>query len=200
MVLASFLEMITDEFFTEFTDASVYFTMASVGSLLFGIRILLMMIGGDHGVDFDSDGGDSLDGHGGGFSLFSLLSTLSFLMGAGWMGLACRREWGLGALPSALIASQFGFALMGLSSVGMYGMRKMNSEASYDVSHCIGAIGRVYLKIPAKGDGRGQVEISVDGRRKVLPAVSSGPEIASFAEARVVSIQAGETLIVEPVA
>ena len=183
---AGFLEMITNEFFAEFTDTSVYFTMAAVGSLLFGIRILLMMIGGDGGLDFDIDAADGIEGHGGGFSLFSMLSILAFMMGTGWMGLACRREFELGSLVSALISAGFGMALMVGSSAAMYSMRRMNSEGHYDVKSCVGSIGRVYLKIPAKGEGRGQVEITVDGRRKVLPAISSAGELASFSAVRVV--------------
>ena len=198
MVLAGFLDTIVEEFFSEFTDSSVYFAMAAVGSILFLVRILLLAIGADHDTDFDLDHADGVEGHGGEFSFFSLLSILSFLMGAGWLGLACRREWGLGAVPAALSASGFGFFLMTLSSLGLYHMRRLNESGKYDVKNCIGNIGRVYLKVPAKGEGRGQIEITVDGRRKVLPAVSASSEIASFAAARVVGVQEDETLIIEP--
>jgi hypothetical protein len=196
VVLAGFLDSITQEFYAEFTDLSVYFTLAAVGSLLFLVRIVLLMLGGSDGGDLDHDGGT--DGHGGEFSFFSLLSILSFCMGAGWMGLACRREWGLGPGVAALSASGFGFLLMSMASFGLWQMKKMNQVGSYDAKTCIGSIGRVYLKVPAKGQGRGQVEITVDGRRKVLPAVSASVEVASFAAVRVVGVQEGETLIVEP--
>lgn len=198
MVLASVLDLITDEFFAEFTDSTVYFTMALLGTTLFLIRILLLMIGGSDGGDFDLDHSDGIEGHGGEFSFFSLLSILSFLMGAGWVGLACRREWDLGAIGSALAASGAGFLLMSFTSFGLYNMRKLDSSGAYDVKTCIGKIGRVYLKVPPKGQGRGQIEITVDGRRKVLPAISNSVEIASFAAAKVVGVQEDETLIIEP--
>lgn len=174
--------------------------MGALGTLLFAIRLVLMLIGGLDGGDFDvgADADGGLEAHGGGFSLFSMFSIVAFMMGAGWLGLACRREWGLNPALSALAAGGFGFLLMFLSSYGMYQMRKLNESGDYEPRSCIGRIGRVYLNVPAKGEGRGRVEIAVNGRRKVLPAVSTGDAIASFAAVKVLDVQETETLIVEP--
>ena len=199
MLIASFFEMISNEFFQEITDSSVYFLLAVIGTGLFALRMLLMLIGGDGGVDFDTDAVDGLDAHDTGLPFLSLLSILSFMMGTGWMGLAARREWELGGVLTALIASAFGFFLMFLLAAGLASLRRLNSEPKYDVASSIGAIGRVYLKVPPQGEGRGQIEVTVDGRRKVLPAISNGGELASFAAARVVGVQEGETVIIEPV-
>ena len=186
------------EQFTKFTDSTVYFYIAIVGSGLFGIRLLLMFIGGvDGDADFDIDADGGIEAHGGDFTIFSMLSILSFMMGAGWMGLACRLELGLGSLLSALIAGAFGFTLMLISSFGMYQMKKFNEAGKYDVNTCVGQIGRVYLTIPAKGEGRGRVQVNVQGRQKVLGAVSNGGEIESFAAVKIVGVQEGETVIVE---
>ena len=190
-----------DEVFSRSWDVSTYFVMGAVGTLLFSIKMFLLLVfgiddgAGDFDLDGDADVGDAGDA---GFSLFSLLSILSFLMGAGWMGFACRWDWGLEAVPAALAASGFGFSLMLLSSFGMYQMRKMNVVGRYDVNHCVGNIGRVYMSIPAKGQGRGEVQISVDGRQKTLSAISNGEAIESFKAVRVVGVQEGETIIVEP--
>ena len=183
-----------------FSDTSVYQAMAIIGTALFGIRIVLMLLGGDGGLDLDIDH-DAIDGvpadHGF-FAWFSLLSILAFLMGAGWMGLACREQWGLDATLSAFIAAGFGFLLMYLAALCLAAMRNMDSSGNYDIEHAVGATGRVYRKIPARGEGTGEIEITVDARRKVLPATSVGAAIESFASARVVSVEAGETLLVEP--
>jgi hypothetical protein len=177
-------------------DTTVYLVMGSVGSVLFLIKVVMTLFAGvDDGADFDTDGG--FDAHGADFHFFSLLSILSFMMGAGWMGLACRQEWGFASLPAAMIASAFGFGLMLLSSAGMYQMRKLSEEGSYNLEHCIGKTGRVYLKIPAKGKGMGQIQIAVDGRHKTLAAVSANREIESFATVKVVGLQDDQTLIVE---
>ena len=197
LILATWI----DELFSTFSDATLYFSMAVVGTLLFSIRIVMMLFfgmddGGDFDVDVDMDGG-GFEGHMGDFSLFSMVSVLSFMMGAGWLGLACRLDWGVGPVMSAIYASLFGFGLMLMSSFALWQMRKLNEPGGYDVQTCLDKTGRVYLKIPAKGSGRGQVQMTVDGRQKVMEAVSTGEEIESFATIKVIGIQGEETLVVE---
>lgn len=196
-VLASWIDTI----FETFSDKTIYFSMAAIGTVLFGIRLLLMLVfglddGGDFEVDVDVDGG-GIEAHGGDFSLFSSISILSFMMGAGWLGLTARIEWGVAPVPTAIYAALFGFALMLFSSFMVWQMRKLSSAGGYDVKTCVGKIGRVYLTIPAKGQGRGQVQITVSGGQRVMDAVSTGDEIESFVAVRVVDVQETETLIVE---
>jgi len=205
--------------FEEFTDATVYFFMAATGTVLFMIRLIMMLAfgmddhadfdvgGGDVDVDVDVDGGDiDVDGgdaasgmhvHDSGFSLFSMMSILAFMMGAGWVGVACRTTLDLGPVSTAAASSAFGFGLMFFSAFGMYQMKKFNAAGSYDVRNCVGNLGQVYLRIPEKGKGRGQVQINVDGTKKILAAVSSGDQIESFATVKVLDILEGETVIVE---
>ena len=186
-----------NDLFSTVTDSTIYFLLGAIGTSLFLIRLLAMMVfGGGHDADFDVDHDVGAD-HGSGLNLFSSLSILSFMMGAGWLGLACRAEWEVGPVLSAIYASLFGFSLMLGSSLAMLQMRKFNEAGSYDARHTVGMRAQVYLKIPAKGSGRGQVEVSVDGRRKVLFAVSTGPEIESFQSVKVVGVQGDETLVVE---
>lgn len=188
-----------DQLFSTYSDSTVYFLMGATGSLLFLIRLGTMLIfGGDGGdTDLDVDGDGGVEAHGGSFTLFSMLSILSFMMGAGWLGLACRMEWGFGPLSAAVMASAFGFFLMLLSSVGMFQMKKLNQVGQYDVRHCVGKIGRVYQRVPGKGQGRGQVQVTVDQRQLTLPAVSTGGEIESFAAVKIVEVQESDTLVVE---
>ena len=124
---------------------------------------------------------------------------MCFLMGAGWMGLACRLEWELGKVISALIASRFGFSLMAFSSFGLYQMKKLTQSSVYDPRTAIGNLGRVYLTIPEKGEGTGQVEINVGGRRSVVTARSSGDKIESFQSVKVLDVADDNVLIVEEV-
>jgi hypothetical protein len=180
-----------------FSDVTVYFVMASIGTLLFLIKLVLMLALGVGDADFDIDADGGLDVHGGGFGLFSMLSLLAFSMGAGWMGLACRIEFGFGPFLSGLLAASFGGFLMTIASVGMWQMKKMNQIGGYDARKCIGLIGQVYLRIPARGEGHGQVQINFDGRNKVLPAISTGEALDSFTSVKVVDLQGAETLIVE---
>ncbi|MEX2214314.1 MAG: hypothetical protein WD768_09320 [Phycisphaeraceae bacterium] len=183
-------------------DAAIYFIIAMTATLLFLVRLGLQLFFG-LGDDDMAIGGDvdvSHAGHmdsTGAFTLFSLLSILAFLMGTGWMGLTCRVSWGWGPVPTSFAASGFGFFLMMLSAGLMYGVRKMAKEAKYDVATAIGKTGRVYLTIPEKGKGRGQVEVVVSGRKKILTASSTGESIAAFTTVTIVSMEDDHSLVVE---
>ena len=189
------------EIFSSFSDSTIYFIMGVSGTVIFLIKITLMLLlGMDHGGDFDVAHGDTgTHAHGSGFSFFSLISIISFMMGAGWLGLAARIEWGWGSFPAAAIASAFGFTLMTFSSLVLWQMKKMNQQGRYDVQKTIGHTGRVYIKIPSRGAGTGQVEMNVDGRRSILIAKSNAGEIDSFTTVKVLEVQDGNIILVEPV-
>ena len=138
-------------------DAMVYVVMAFAGTLLFLIRLGFTYFGGG-GSDFDLDADFDSDAS---FSYLSVLSILGFFMGAGWMGLACRLDWGLGRLSSSLIAAGFGFAMMLAASALSFGARRLDQTNEYDMRSAVGCIATVYLPIPEKGQGTGQVQVSV---------------------------------------
>lgn len=186
-----------DELFVTVSDSTFYFLMAVTGTVLFTLRMLLMFFGGiDDGGDFDVDSG-GLEAHGGDFSLFSLFSILSFMMGAGWMGLSARLNWGMGSLPAALLAFGFGFGLMLFSSWGMWQMRKMSQPTVWNPRSAIGATGTVYMRIPAEKEGRGKVQVTVGGSRRTLHAVSTSGAIESFKAVKIKDVRDDGTLIVE---
>lgn len=198
MLLASWIQ----DLFTTFSDKTFYFSMAATGTILFSIRLALMMFFGldgsaDFDTDIDADGG-GVEAHGGDFSLFSMVSILSFMMGAGWLGLAARMDWGLGPVQSAIYAGLFGFALMMMSSAALWQMRKLNAPGGYDIREALGKTASVYMRIPPKGEGRGQVRMNVDGRRTVVDAVSNGDGIDSFTSVKVIDIRDDDVLVVEP--
>lgn len=200
MPLASWIQ----DLFTPFTDATFYFVMAAVGTVFFSIRLALMLFvgiddGGDFDVDADADaGGGGIEGHGVDFSLFSMISILSFMMGAGWLGLAARLDWGVGPVLAAVYAGSFGFSLMLLSSLALWQMRKLSQPTIIDMTEAIGRTGTVYMRIPGSEEGgRGKVKITVGGRQREVDAVSRGAEIASFTAVRVVEMRDDGTYVVE---
>lgn len=179
-------------------DAAVYFWLAIIATGLFLVKLGFEFFFGDVDADLDADIDDPHMDSTGAFTFFSVLSLLAFFMGVGWMGLAARVSWGLGAIASAASATFFGVALMMLSSGLMYAVRQMTQVARYDLKTAVGHTGKVYLSIPAKGGGQGQVEVTVSGRRKVLSAVSRGEAIPPFAAVRIVEVRDDEVFIVEP--
>ncbi len=186
----------------KFTDGVMYFWMAASSTSMFMVRLMLSMFGGFGGGDGGDVGGDGGDASGAdsadAFGLFSVLSILAFFMGTGWMGLACRIEFDLGSLPSALISAAFGFTLMSASSYAMYFLRRMGSQTVQDMGTAVGTIGKAYMTVPAKGEGLGQVEVVVSGKRQIFDAASAGARIESFQSVRVVSVRDDRSLVVEP--
>ena len=186
------------------TDAVVYFSIAVIATFLFVARLVLMLFGADDGdIDIGSDALDGADGShmgsGAAFNLFSLLAILAFFMGLGWMGLACRLTWELGASLSAFLSMGTGVGMMVLASTMMMYVKRMEHFVEYDAKTSIGRTGRVYLTIPGDGKAGGQVEISISGRRKIMNAKTKGEELAAFTSVKVIEVGDDETLVVEPV-
>ena len=176
-------------------DALTYGVLAVIGTLLFVIRLSVALFAGGDGGDFDADGDIGTDAS---FTLFSLLSIMAFIMGTGWMGLAARLDWDLGRGVSAVLAVGFGGTMMMLASGLMYMTRKLNRDVQYDVRTAIGKTARVYLTLPPHGEGEGQIEVSVSGRKKVLRAVSNDAQIEAFTAVTVVDVRDDDTIVVEP--
>ena len=186
-----------DQYLNVGVDAAAYFVFALVATAVYLIKLGLEFFVGSADVDFDLEGVEAGMESGAAFSLFSVLSVLAFFMGVGWMGLASRLSWGLGSILSAVLAMGFGAGLLMLTAGLMYGIRRMTHVPRYEVKSAIGQIGKVYLTIPPKGQGQGQVEVAVSGRRKVMAATSADQEIAAFESARIVGVKQGGVFVVE---
>jgi hypothetical protein len=176
-------------------DAVIYAGLALLGTALFLIRLGLSLVLGFGDADFDVED----IGHGG-FPLISILSLTSFFMGAGWMGLIARVDWGLEPPAASAAAAGFGFFCMLLSASLMFAGRKMTQDVTYDTKTAVGRTGQCYMSIPESGTGSGQVRVSVSGRSMIVNAVSAGPAIEAFADIKVVDVRDDQTLIVEPLA
>jgi hypothetical protein len=178
-------------------DVIAYLIMALVGTVFFLLRLLMALFFGGDGGDLDGDLADV--GHAdSAFSMFSLLSILAFFMGAGWMGLTCRVDWGLSSIVSAFAATGFGLVLMVLASALMAFARSLNQTVEYDLGTAVGHVASVYMSIPERGEGRGKIKVNVSGRLKMVDAISNGPPIAEFRSVKVLSVRDDGTFIVEP--
>lgn len=183
----------------------VYFVMATVGTGLFVIKMILLLFAGDDASGIDSsDTGDLSDatGHtdgGEAFTLISIQSILAFFMGTGWIGLAARQEWMWDKWKSLGAAAVFGFVMMFFSSWLTMKIRGLNSGgAKFDIKEAVGKTGRSYTKIPAKGDGMGQVEITVGEKQQILQAMNATDEaIDAFHSVKVTQVDDSGNLIVE---
>lgn len=189
---------------TVFQLNPVYFVMATVGTGLFIIKMVLLLFAGDDGSGIDStDSGDLSDasGHtdgGEAFTLISIQSILAFFMGTGWIGLAARQEWMWDKWKSLGAAAAFGFVMMFFSSWLTMKIKGLNSQGStYNIKDAVGKTGRSYTRIPAPGDGMGQVEITVSDKQEILQAMSKTEAIDAFQAVRVVEVDDSGNLIIE---
>ena len=189
-----------------FNESTAYFVVAVSSSIIFVIQLVLMAIGAGHHDASGFDAGnptDTVAGHdatGTSFQLFSVQSVLAFLMGFGWTGLGGTNEWDLGRGATVLLSFAVGIGFLLLSAFLNAQIRRLNSEPKSDLKTCIGKTATVYVHIPKKDHGMGQVTVSVSGRKRTLQAKSSGPPIEAFATVRVLAVDDNENLTVEPVA
>ncbi len=195
--MLKFLELLIDwqDLRLEFgIDAVVYAGLALLGTTVFLLRLVISLVLGFGDTDFDVEDLDH-----GGFPLISVLSVTAFFMGAGWMGLIARVEWGLDPVPSSMAAAAFGMVCMVLAASLMFAGQKLTQDVTYDHETAVGRTGQCYMTIPAQGEGSGQVRVSVSGRSMIVNATSAGPAIAAFADVKVIATRDDGSLLVEPV-
>ncbi|MCC6320777.1 MAG: NfeD family protein [Phycisphaerales bacterium] len=187
-----------------FESPAIWFTVpALVGTGLFGLKLLLMLMGssldtdfGDaHGADFSGDHHSAADA---GFKLLSIQGVLAFLMGFGWAGLAALSgtKWSMPLISGVAVAG--GLAMMYFMAILMASVFKLQASGNIAIEAAVGAEGMVYVTIPAGSKGQGQVSLVVDDRQRIYSAVSEGEELPRNARIRVVGVSGQNTLRVIP--
>lgn len=185
-----------------FSSPAIFFTVpALAGTLLFVVRLVLSSLGGDDGGhDADHGGMADHDGDHGALGWLSLNAAAALVMGFGWGGLIglLGLKWPvLGAIGSGVA---FGAALAALYVVLLRQTQKLNTSGNLDASGAVGAEGEVYLTIPERGKGRGQVRLVVQGRQTILHAGSTGAALPTGTRCVVRQTHADNSVTVEAVA
>lgn len=186
-----------------FNNEPIYTILALLGTTLFLLKTVMLFVGSDDGGS-DLDGADlddpsHVDG-GESFTLVSVQSILAFFMGTGWIGLACREEWMLDGMTSVFIAAGFGFMMMLLSSYLTMKIKSLNATPNNQIdSSAIGLTGRAYTNIPEKGNGAGQVEITLNGKQQIIQAMSASESIQAFTTVKVVNVDDSGNLTVNAI-
>ena len=180
---------------------AVWFTVpALAGTTVFVVRLVLMLlgvIGHDLAPDFhagaaDAHHGDSSDA----FKLLSIQSVSAFLMGFGWGGLGAFVGSNMGPVRSTLVGLAVGVGMMWLLAKLLRSMHRLEATGNIAIESAVGREGEVYISVPSKGAGRGQVRITVEDRDRIYNAVSEGDEIPTGVRARIVRANPDNTVTV----
>lgn len=178
----------------------IYHICAVVGGTLFACQFLLSLLGlaGDHDIglggeanDFDHD--SDHDGHSSLAGKISLRAIIAALTIFGLSGLIAT-ERALGPVLSGVVAIFFGLIAMIAVIAMMKFLRKLQSDGTVSIDQAVGAMGTVYLTIPASKTGIGKVMVNVKNRTMEYLAVSSGAELPTGSKIVVVDIVGADTI------
>jgi membrane protein implicated in regulation of membrane protease activity len=144
------------------------------------------------------DGVDAVGvAHDGGGGIFSIKPLTGFFLAFGWVG-GIALDNGLSLFAAIGCALVAGAAVMGVIIAMFRAMLTLKSDGTMDVSKALGAVGTVYVTVPAQKGGGGQVVVNFSGRQETFAALSeAGQPIASGEKVKVVSIIDGRTVLVE---
>lgn len=158
----------------------VFYVIAFVSSLFFVLKTVLMMIGiGNGGIDIDGDGivdiPDSLDINGDGvldsaeenaasaLHFFSLHGILAFFCVGSWVTLGVFSASGLYIL-SLIVGFIAGSIMLVVCAYLMRAMLRLESSGNVNTKRAIGKEGEVYLMIPPHDEGKGKINIELNGK------------------------------------
>ncbi|HIG83010.1 MAG: hypothetical protein ABGZ19_12740 [Verrucomicrobiales bacterium] len=180
------------EFYINYEPAMRTFVgIGAVSSLVLFIQMIVILIGGS---DLDFDLGEV--GEGGATGIFSIRSIGSFFTGFGWTGamfLQNGHSVGVATLAATLVGSLILAGFLGLMSW----LHSFKSDGTVNYKNAVGNVGSVYIPIPPKRKGMGQIQVEVQGRLSVVNAVSDSEEkIENRTAVRVDSLVDSRTLLV----
>ena len=164
-------------------------------SLILTVQMGMVMLGG--AVDMpEAEIADT--GEGGASGIFSIRTIGAFFAGFGWAG-AAMLQAGHSTGAATFVATISGSAFLGVVIYLMSYLHSLRQEGTLNYSNAIGNVGNVYLPIPPKRKGMGQVEVMVQGRLRIVQALSdSDKKIGNRVAVRVTETIDEQTILVKP--
>lgn len=189
-----------------FSGQTLLFSVpAFAGTIFFALRLLMMFagLGGDHhdaiaghSPDMDSTGADPHHSS----EIFKILTVqgiAAFLMGFGWGGIGgwLGAGWDMG--PSLVCGLIGGVAMVWLLSWLLKLVYDLQSSGTISIRAALDAEGDVYVTVPRKGQGQGQVRVIIDERQRIYNAISDFEEMPTNSRVKVVRINDDNTITVK---
>ena len=188
------------------TLETLYLACFALGGGVVLVQTLALLFGGVDHSDVDAGQLDHADiGHAGsgeshagdtGMSLLSVRSVSAFLACFGLVGWGGTRA-GWSTVPALAAAFAAGALALVLVAYLFASVRKLGAQGNIDPQNAVGRAARVYLRIPGKGAGKGKITIALQGRTVEYHASTSGEEIPTGREVRVVRQITEDTFEVE---
>lgn len=187
-------------------DAAWFSVPALLGTFVFVLRVVFMLVGGDGDMDLDLDTPDldlgdvDASDHGSdeAFTVLSVQGVAAFLMGFGWGGVGGLLGAGWSVTASLVAGAVGGVLMTWLLAWLMSVMLAMQSSGTVKRERALGQVGDVYVTVPAHGRGKGQVRVVIGNRQRIYDAVSEDGELPSQARVRVLAINDDNSLTVAP--
>ena len=170
-----------------------FVTCGILSSAVLLIQMIALLLGGAFDVpDLDLDVGE-----GGATGMFSIRGIGAFFTGFGWTGAAVL-DAGHSLTLATISATVVGVAVL-LSFVAMMRwLHSLRSEGTIEYANAIGQIGSVYVPIPPRRQGIGQIEVLVQKRMATVRALSDSEErIENRTAVQVTELVDNRTVLVE---
>src|SRR3989338_31603 len=174
----------------------IFWFSALSGSFLFVVQFFFNFLGGDRHDGVDDSGGEVDSGK---VKWLSKQAITGFLMMFGWVGLTCRKEFGLSILVSMPIAFVGGVLAIFATALIFKSAKKLHSSGTvFRIEDAIGKEAVVYQRIP-KG-GVGKISISLSDLTYEIDAIShQNEELSSFIQVQVLKKFDETTVVVVPI-
>lgn len=171
----------------------LFYGIGLLASLIAVLLTVLSIVGLDHHDGIDAAGLDD----GGGIGIFSVKPLTAFFLSFGWVG-GMALDNGLSLFAALGLALLAGAVVMGVVIAMFRAMLSLKSDGTMKVSEAVGAVGTVYITVPAGKGAGGQVVVNFSGRQETFAALSgAAAPIASGEKVKVVSVVDNRTVLVE---
>jgi hypothetical protein len=178
----------------------IYWVVAVPSTLIFVVILISTIVGADvdSGIDVDTDIDTALaDGDGIPFQFLSLKNIVGFFTMFGWSGLGLLKT-GLPVWLVIFVSAVCGLLMMLAMAALFYFMSKLAETGTLKMKNAIGKTGEVYLSIPARREGIGKVQLTVQSSLQTLDAITDEPDaIPTLSVIEVIDVISDQILLVK---
>lgn len=172
----------------------LFYGIGMVAALVSLILAALALTGVDGGHDFDAPASGDVDDGGG---ILSVKPLTGFFLGFGWAG-GLAMDAGLSLLVALALAVAAGGLLMATVVLLVRMILSVRSDGTMQIEQALGAVGTVYVTVPAAKAPGGQVIVNFSGRQETFGALHAGERsLASGEKVKVSAIVDRHTVLVE---